>query len=58
MKAKFGISLSTRAILFDWGSMDDILDMAVTAEDIQKAAAEYYDHDRRVVLYFMNENAQ
>ena len=32
--------------------------MAVTAEDIQKAAAEYYDHDRRVVLYFMNENAQ
>lgn len=33
MKAKFGISLSTRAILFDWGSMDDILDMAVTAED-------------------------
>ena len=32
--------------------------MAVTAEDIQKAANAYYNHDRRVVLYFMNENAQ
>ena len=32
--------------------------MAVTAEDIQKAANDYYSHDRRVVLYFMNENAQ
>jgi alkanesulfonate monooxygenase SsuD/methylene tetrahydromethanopterin reductase-like flavin-dependent oxidoreductase (luciferase family) len=33
MKAKFGISLSTRAVLFDWGTMDDVLDMAVMAED-------------------------
>jgi alkanesulfonate monooxygenase SsuD/methylene tetrahydromethanopterin reductase-like flavin-dependent oxidoreductase (luciferase family) len=33
MRAKFGLSLSTRAILFDWGSMDDILDMAATAEE-------------------------
>lgn len=32
--------------------------MAVTAEDIQQAAVDYYNHDRRVVLYFMNENAQ
>lgn len=32
--------------------------MAVTAEDIQKAANDYYNHDRRVILYFMNENAQ
>ena len=32
--------------------------MAVTAEDIPKAANDYYNHDRRVVLYFMNENAQ
>ena len=32
--------------------------MAVTAEDIQKAAAKYYNHDRKVVLYFLNENAQ
>ena len=32
MRAKFGISLSTRAILFDWGSLDDLLDMAETAE--------------------------
>jgi hypothetical protein len=32
--------------------------MAVTAEDIQAAAVKYYNHDRRVVLYFMNENAQ
>ncbi|MDA0262230.1 MAG: LLM class flavin-dependent oxidoreductase, partial [Proteobacteria bacterium] len=33
MKAKFGLSLSTRAILFDWGSLDDLLDMTVIAED-------------------------
>ena len=33
MKAKFGLSLSTRAILFDWGSLDDLLDMTRTAED-------------------------
>jgi predicted Zn-dependent peptidase len=32
--------------------------MEVTAEDIQAAAVKYYNHDRRVVLYFMNENAQ
>lgn len=32
--------------------------MAVTAEDIQAAAIKYYDHDRRVILYFLNENAQ
>ena len=33
MQAKFGLSLSTRAVLFDWGSLDDLLDMAETAED-------------------------
>ena len=32
MTAKFGLSLSTRAVLFDWGTMDDVLDMAETAE--------------------------
>ena len=32
--------------------------MSVTAEDIQAAAVKYYDHDRRVILYFLNENAQ
>ncbi len=32
MKAKFGLSLSTRAVLFDWGSLDDLLDMAEFAE--------------------------
>ena len=32
MTAKFGLSLSTRAVLFDWGSLDDLLDMAGTAE--------------------------
>ena len=33
MTAKFGLSLSTRAVLFDWGTLDDLLDMARTAED-------------------------
>ena len=28
MTAKFGLSLSTRAVLFDWGSMDDLFAMA------------------------------
>ncbi len=32
MTAKFGLSLSTRAVLFDWGTLDDLLDMAETAE--------------------------
>ncbi len=29
---KFGLSLSTRAVLFDWGTMDDLVDAAVIAE--------------------------
>ena len=33
MMAKFGLSLSTRAILFDWGTLDDLLDMAELAEE-------------------------
>jgi alkanesulfonate monooxygenase SsuD/methylene tetrahydromethanopterin reductase-like flavin-dependent oxidoreductase (luciferase family) len=33
MRAKFGVSLSTRAVLFDWGSMDDVIDAARTAEE-------------------------
>ncbi len=33
MKAKFGLSLSTRAVLFDWGTLDDLLDMAGIAEE-------------------------
>jgi alkanesulfonate monooxygenase SsuD/methylene tetrahydromethanopterin reductase-like flavin-dependent oxidoreductase (luciferase family) len=32
MTAKFGLSLSTRAVLFEWGSLDDLLDMAAGAE--------------------------
>lgn len=32
MRAKFGISLSTRAVLFDWGSLDDLLEAAQIAE--------------------------
>ena len=32
MQAKFGISLSTRAVLFDWGTMDDVLHAARVAE--------------------------
>ena len=32
MKANFGLSLSTRAILFDWGTLDDLMEMAETAE--------------------------
>ena len=31
--AKFGLSLSTRAVLFDWATMDQIVDAAKTAED-------------------------
>ena len=31
--AKIGVSLSTRAILFDWGSMDDIIEAAQIAEN-------------------------
>ncbi len=30
MRAQFGISLSTRAVLFDWASMDDIIDAGCT----------------------------
>ena len=33
MMAKFGLSLSTRAILFDWGTLDDLMDMAELAEE-------------------------
>jgi alkanesulfonate monooxygenase SsuD/methylene tetrahydromethanopterin reductase-like flavin-dependent oxidoreductase (luciferase family) len=33
MRAKFGLSLSTRAILFDWGTMDDLVDAAIIAEE-------------------------
>ena len=32
MRAKFGLSLSTRAVLFDWGTFDDLLEMARIAE--------------------------
>ncbi|MEC7488768.1 MAG: LLM class flavin-dependent oxidoreductase [Pseudomonadota bacterium] len=33
MMAKFGLSLSTRAILFDWGTLDDLINMAELAEE-------------------------
>ena len=32
MRAKFGLSLSTRAVLFDWGDLDDLIEAAQTAE--------------------------
>ena len=32
MQAKFGISLSNRAVLFDWATMDDLIEAAKTAE--------------------------
>ena len=32
MKANFGLSLSTRAVLFDWGTLDDLIEMAEIAE--------------------------
>ena len=33
MAAKFGISLSTRALLFGWGTLSDLIEAARTAED-------------------------
>ena len=33
MQAKFGISLSNRAVLFDWATSDDLIAAARTAED-------------------------
>ena len=33
MQAKFGISLSNRAVLFDWATTDDLIAAARTAED-------------------------
>ena len=33
MRAKFGISLSNRAVLFDWASTDDLIKASKTAED-------------------------
>ena len=38
MRAKFGLSLSTRAVLFDWGSLDDLIEAAQSAE-----ASGYFD---------------
>ena len=32
MRAKFGLSLSTRAVLFGWGTLDDLLTAAQMAE--------------------------
>ena len=39
MRANFGLSLSTRAILFDWGTLDDLIDAAQVAE-----TSGYFDH--------------
>ncbi len=33
MKAKFGISLSNRAVLFNWATMEDLIQAAKTAEE-------------------------
>ena len=33
MRAKFGLSLSNRAVLFDWATMDDLMGAARTAEE-------------------------
>lgn len=38
MRANFGLSLSTRAVLFDWGTLDDLIDAAQMAE-----ASGYFD---------------
>ena len=38
MRANFGLSLSTRAVLFDWGTLDDLVDAAEMAE-----ASGYFD---------------
>lgn len=38
MRARFGLSLSTRAVLFGWGTLDDLLNAAQTAE-----ASGYFD---------------
>jgi hypothetical protein len=32
MRAKFGLSLSNRAVLFGWATLDDLLDAAQRAE--------------------------
>ena len=32
MRAKFGISLSNRAVLFDWATTDDLISAAKVAE--------------------------
>ena len=32
MQAKFGLSLSNRAVLFDWATMDDLIEAAIIAE--------------------------
>jgi alkanesulfonate monooxygenase SsuD/methylene tetrahydromethanopterin reductase-like flavin-dependent oxidoreductase (luciferase family) len=32
MQANFGLSLSTRAVLFDWGTLDDLIDAAQMEE--------------------------
>ena len=33
MRAKFGLSLSNRAVLFDWATMDDLVEAAIIAEE-------------------------
>ncbi len=33
MRAKFGLSLSNRAVLFDWATMDDLVEAATIAEE-------------------------
>jgi alkanesulfonate monooxygenase SsuD/methylene tetrahydromethanopterin reductase-like flavin-dependent oxidoreductase (luciferase family) len=38
MRARFGLSLSTRAVLFDWGTLDDLINAAQMAE-----ASGYFD---------------
>jgi alkanesulfonate monooxygenase SsuD/methylene tetrahydromethanopterin reductase-like flavin-dependent oxidoreductase (luciferase family) len=38
MRANFGLSLSTRAVLFDWGTLDDLINAAQMAE-----ASGYFD---------------
>ena len=33
MRAKFGLSLSNRAVLFDWATMDDLVEAAIIADE-------------------------
>ena len=43
MRAKFGLSLSTRAVLFGWATLDDLLNAAQTAEAVIEKIQAYLE---------------